>query len=115
MAPPIHAGRLRGLVQMGAKRSPLLPELATMDDLGYHGAQINGWYGLYAPAKTPKAVTDRFVGEVWHALKDPVTVERLRGLGAEPVGMPQEAFARYVAADIEKYAKLGKRINLKLE
>jgi tripartite-type tricarboxylate transporter receptor subunit TctC len=115
MAPPIHAGRLRGLAQMGAKRSALLPELATLDDLGYRNAHINGWYGLYAPAKTPKQYTDRFVGEVWHALKDPTIVERLRGLGAEPVGMPQDEFARYVVADIEKYAKLGKRINLKLE
>ncbi|MGE5524955.1 MAG: Bug family tripartite tricarboxylate transporter substrate binding protein [Rhodospirillaceae bacterium] len=115
MAPPIHDGRLRGLAQMGAKRSPLLPALPTLDELGYRNAQINGWYGLYAPARTPKEYTDKFVGEVVKALKDPSVVERMRNLGAEPAAMPQEEFARYLVADIEKYAKLGKRINLKLE
>ena len=115
MSPPIHSGRLRGLAQMGARRSHLLPELPTLDELGVHGAQIGGWYGLYAPAKTPKEYADRVVTEAWKALKEPAIVERLRNLGAEPIGMPQEDFARYVRADIDKYAKLGKRINLKLE
>lgn len=115
MAPPIQAGRLRGLAQMGAKRSHLLPDLTTLDELGYRGAQIGGWYGLYAPAKTPKEHTDRFVGEVWKALKEHAVVERIRNLGAEPVALPQEDFMRYIIADIDKYAKLGKRINLRLE
>ncbi len=115
MAPPIQSGRLRGLAQMGAKRSHLLPDLPTLDELGYGGARIGGWYGVYAPAKTPKEYTDRFVGEVWKALKEPTIVERIRNLGAEPVGMSQDEFARYIVADIDRYAKLGKRINLKLE
>ena len=115
MAPAIQSGRLRGLVQMGAKRAPLLPELPTMDELGYRGTQINGWYGFYAPARTPRENSDRVVAEIWKGLKEATVVEKLRALGAEPVGMPPEDFARYLTADIDRYAKLGKRIGLKLD
>ena len=113
--PPIKAGRLRGLAQMGAKRSHLLAELPTLGELGIRGAEIGGWYGLYAPAKTPKEYTDRMLAEVLKALKEPDIREKINNLGAEPVGMPSDEFARYIAADIDRYAKLGKRINLKLE
>ena len=51
MAPPIQQGRLRGIAQMGEKRSCVLPDPPTLDQLGIHGAQIGGWYGLYAPAR----------------------------------------------------------------
>ena len=115
MAPPIKAGRLRGLAQMGAKRSHLLPDLVTLGELGIRDAEIGGWYGLYAPAKTPKEYTDRMLAEVAKALNEPDIREKFSILGATPVGMPPDEFARYLAADIDKYARLGKRINLKLE
>jgi len=115
MAPPIKAGRLRGLAQMGTHRSHLLPDLPTLDELGIHGAEIGGWYGLYAPAKTPQEYTDRVLAEVLKALKEPDMREKIDHLGAEPVGMPQDEFMRYLVADIEKYRQLAKRINLKLE
>ena len=114
MAPPIKAGRLRGIAQMGAHRSHLLPDLTTLDELGIYGAEIGGWYGLYAPAKTPREITDRMLAEVMKALKEPEVREKIDNFGAEPVGMPPDEFARYLAADIDKYARLGKRINLKL-
>lgn len=112
MAPPIKAGRLRGLTQMGAKRSHLLP---TLGELGVQGAEIGGWYGLYAPAKTPKEVTDAMLAEVLKALRDPDVAEKMRNLGAEPSGMTGADFQRYLAADIEKYRKLAQRINLRIE
>ena len=115
MAPPIKAGRLRGLAQMGAKRSHLLPDLITLGELGIRDAEIGGWYGLYAPAKTPKEYTDRMLAEVLKALNEPDIREKFSNLGATPVGMPPEEFARYLAADIDKYTKLGKRMNLKLD
>ena len=114
MSPPIKAGRLRGLAQMGTRRSHLLPDLVTLNELGIRDAEIGGWYGLYAPAKTPREITDRMLAEALKALKEPDVREKIGNLGAEPVGMPQEDFMRYIVADIEKYAKLGKRINLKL-
>jgi tripartite-type tricarboxylate transporter receptor subunit TctC len=115
MMPPIKEGRLRGLAQMGEKRSPVLPDLLTLDELGIHGARIGGWYGLYAPAKSPKENTDRVVGEVLKALKEAEVREKIANLGAEPVGMPQDQFMRYLVADIDKYRKLAQRINLKID
>ena len=55
------------------------------------------------------------LAEMLKALKEPDIREKINNLGAEPVGMPSDEFARYIAADIDRYAKLGKRINLKLE
>jgi tripartite-type tricarboxylate transporter receptor subunit TctC len=87
----------------------------TLNELGIRDAEIGGWYGLYAPAKTPREIIDRMLAEVLKALKEPEVREKIANLGAEPVGMPQEEFVRYLVADIEKYTKLGKRIGLKLE
>lgn len=115
LAPPIKAGRLHGLAQMGFKRSRMLPDLQTLDELGIHGAEIGGWYGLYAPAKTPKEYTDRVLAEVLKALKEPDVQEKIDNLGAEPVGMAQDEFMRYLLTDIEKYKQLAKRIHLKLD
>jgi tripartite-type tricarboxylate transporter receptor subunit TctC len=115
MAPPIKAGRLRGLAQMGARRSHLLPDLPTLDELGVQGAEIGGWYGFYAPTKTPKEATDVVLAAVLAALKDPDIKEKMLNLGAEPVGMTGADFQRYLQNDIDKYKKLAQRINLKLE
>jgi len=115
MAPPIQQGRLRGIAQMGQKRSHVLPDLSTLDELGIHGAQIGGWYGLYAPAKSPKENTDRLLTEVLKALKDPDIRQKIDNLGAEPVGLAPDEFMRFLIADIDKYKKLAQRINLKID
>jgi tripartite-type tricarboxylate transporter receptor subunit TctC len=115
LTPPIRAGKLRGLAQTGFKRNHTLPELPTLGELGIHGAEMSGWYGLYAPAKTPKEITDRMLGEVLKALKEPGIQEKIGNLGAEPVGMPQDEFNRYVASEIQRYIVLGKRIGLKFD
>ncbi len=115
MAPPIKAGRVRGLAQMGARRSHLLPDLSTLGELGIRGAEIGGWYGLYAPARTPREYTDRMLAEVQKALKEPDVREKIGNLGAEPVGMPTDEFQRYLQADIAKYQRLAQRIHLKIE
>ena len=115
LEPPIHAGKLRGLAQTGFRRNHTLPELPTWGELGIHGAEMSGWYGLYAPAKTPKEIIDRMLAEVLKALKEPAIQERIGNLGAEPVGMPQDEFNRYVASEIQRYAALAKRIGLKFD
>ena len=115
LTPPIRAGKLRGIAQTGARRNRTLPELPTLGDLGIRGAEMSGWYGLYAPAKTPKEIVDRMLGEVLKALKEPAMQEKIGNLGAETVGMPQDEFNRYVASEIRRYVELGKRIGLKLD
>ena len=115
MAPPIKEGRLRGLAQMGEKRSSVLPDLVTLDELGIHGARIGGWYGLYTPAKSPKENTDRVLAEVLKALKEPDIREKIGNLGAEPTGLAPDEFMRFLVADIDRYKKLAQRINLKID
>ena len=115
MAPPIQQGRLRGLAQMGEHRAAVLPDLQTLDELGIHGARIGGWYGLYAPAKSPKENTDRVLVEVLKALKEPDIREKIGNLGAEPTGLTPDEFTRFLFADIDKYKKLAQRINLKID
>ena len=115
MAPPIQQGRLRGLAQMGEHRAAVLPDLQTLDELGIHGARIGGWYGLYAPAKSPKENTDRVLVEVLKALKEPDIREKIGNLGAQPTGLTPEEFMRFLVADIDKYKKLAQRIGLKIE
>ena len=115
MAPVIRDGRLRGLAQMGERRSSVLPELPTLDELGIHGARIAGWYGLYAPAKSPRENTDRVLAEVLKALKEPDIREKIGNLGAEPTGLAPDEFMRFLVADIDRYKKLAQRINLKID
>ena len=115
MAPPIQQGRLRGLAQMGERRSAVLPDLVTLDELGVYGARIGGWYGLYAPVKSPKEATDRVLAEVLKALKEPDIREKIGNLGAEPTGLTPDEFTRFLVADIDKYKKLAQRINLKID
>ena len=115
LAPPIRQGRLRGLAQMGQRRSHVLPELPTLGELGIQGAEIGGWYGLYAPAKSPQENTDRVLAEVLKALKEPDIRQKIDNLGAEPVGLAPEEFMRFLVADIEKYRKLAQRIHLRIE
>src|SRR5262245_59149071 len=87
MTPPIRAGKLRAIAQTGTRRNRTLPELPTLGELGIHGAEMSGWYGVYAPAKTPKEIVDRMLGEILKAVKEPGMQERIANLGAEPVGM----------------------------
>ena len=115
MAPPIQQGRLRGLAQMGQRRSHVLPDLSTLDELGVRGAEIGGWYGLYAPARSPPENTGRVLAEVLKALKDADIREKIGNLGAEPTGLTPDEFMRFLIADIDKYRKLAQRINLKIE
>jgi tripartite-type tricarboxylate transporter receptor subunit TctC len=115
MAPPIQQGRLRGLAQMGQKRSHVLPDLSTLDELGIRGAEIGGWYGLYAPAKSPPENTGRVLAEVLKALKEADIREKIGNLGAEPTGLIPDEFMRFLIADIDKYKKLAQRINIKIE
>ena len=82
--PHVKSGRLRPLGVTSMKRVAVVADLPTLDELGIHGAQIGGWYGLYAAAKSPKANTDRVRDQVLKALKEPDVREKINNLGAEP-------------------------------
>jgi tripartite-type tricarboxylate transporter receptor subunit TctC len=113
--PFAKSGKLRALAVSALKRSPLVPELPTVDETGLKGYEIVGWNGLFVPAGTPRAITTRLHSETVQALANPVVKERLAALGADPVGNTPEQFAAFVQAEIAKWAKVVKAAGLKVE
>ncbi len=113
--PFAKAGKLRALAVTDLKRSPLLPELPTLDESGIKGYQIVGWNGLFVPAGTPQAIVNRLYAAVASALALPDVKERLSILGADGVGDTPQHFAAFIKADIAKWAKVIKDAGIKVE
>ncbi len=82
----IKAGTLKAIATTASKRIPALPDVPTVRELGYPALELEGWNGVFAPAKTPKDILDRLQREVAAAVKHPDVAKRLADLGAEPVG-----------------------------
>jgi len=104
----IKAGRVRALAVTTAKRTPLAPELPTIAESGLAGFDINTWFGLFVPAKTPRPIVDRLHEGFVKALAQPDVREKMLALGAEPVGNTPGQFAAYVKSEAEKYARVVK-------
>ncbi len=104
----VKAGRVRALAVTTAKRSPLAPELPTIAESGLPGFDISTWFGIFVPAGTPPAAVERLHAEFAHALALPDVRDRLRSMGAEPVGNTPAEFAAFVKSEAAKYAKLVK-------
>jgi len=111
--PQIKAGRIKGLAVTTGKRSALMPELPTISEAGLAGFDANNWYGLLAPAKTPRPIIMRLNGEVAKILNMPDVKEFLfkQGLDAAP-GTPEQ-FAAYMKSEREKWGKVIKAAGLK--
>ena len=102
----IKEGKLRAIAVTTPKRFRGLPDVPTIAESGYAGYDFSSWFGIIAPAGTPKAVVDRLQAEVVKALKDPGVQERLKDY--ESFGSTPEEFGRFIRADIEKTAKIIK-------
>ena len=113
--PQIRAGRLRPLGITSAARSSVAPEIPTVAEAGLPGYESVQWYGLLAPAQTPKDIVTRLHGEVTRILQQPEIRERLAGDGADPVGNTPEEFARYIQAELVKWAKIAREAGIKQE
>jgi tripartite-type tricarboxylate transporter receptor subunit TctC len=108
VVPMVKAGRLRALGFTGLERSPQLPDVPTVDEQGVKGYEVNGWYGMYLPARTPKVIVTRLNAVANSVLKTAEVRERMAGLNLAPVGGTPEAFGAFLRADIEKYARIVK-------
>ena len=113
--PFVKSGKLRALAVTDLKRSPLLPELPTLDESGLKGYQIVGWNGLFVPAGTPLAIVNRLHDAVVRALALPDVQERLTVMGADGVGDTPQHFAAFIKAEIPKWAQVVKAAGLKVE
>ncbi len=108
-------GKLRGIAVTGAKRSGAVPEMPTVAESGIPGYEVTTWYGVSAPAKTPRPIIDRLHSEIVRALKSPDLMARFKDLGADPVGNTPEENTAYVQNEINKWAKVLKAAGIKGE
>jgi len=106
--PHIKSGKLRPLVVTGAQRSAALPDVPTIAESGFPKFEATAWYGVLAPAKTPKPIVARLHDEIVKVLHLPEVKERLGSLGFEIVGSTPEQFAVYIKSEIGKWAKVVK-------
>jgi tripartite-type tricarboxylate transporter receptor subunit TctC len=111
----IRAGKLRVLAAASAQRNRLLPEVPTFAELGYPQVAVSLWYGLLAPAGTPRAVIDRLNREVTKALESSEVRERLLAQGADPMPGTPEAFAGFMQTEMAKWAPVVKQAGVKLD
>jgi len=106
--PPIQSGRLRAIGIGSFKRFAAIPEVPTLDESGLKGYEATTWFGLMAPARTPKDIVGRWNTEVGRILASPDLKGRFLNEGLEPMGGTQDEFATFIRVEIEKYAKLVK-------
>jgi len=116
--PHIKSGRLKALAVTSAQRSGALPELPTVEEAGgamLKGYEASSWFGLLAPAGTPKDVVDRLQQETAKTLATPAMKERLLAQGAIPSGMTSAEFARFIGAETAKWARVVKASGAKVD
>ena len=104
--PHIKAGKLRALAVITPKRSNLLPQVPTLAEAGVPGITITTWFGLLAPAGTPKPIVNLLHNAVIKAMQSPEFKAQLEDAGAEPVGNTQEEMAKQISDEIEKFATI---------
>jgi tripartite-type tricarboxylate transporter receptor subunit TctC len=113
--PQARAGRLRGLAVSSARRSAAAPDIPTVAEAGVPGFDYVTWYGLFAPAGTPRDIVNRLNAQVAKILAEPELAKRFASQGAEPLSNTPDQLAQYRRAEYERWRKLIAAMNLKAE
>jgi tripartite-type tricarboxylate transporter receptor subunit TctC len=113
--PHVKSGKTRALAVTGAHRSPAAPELPTMIEAGVRGYESSTWYGLLAPAATPRTVVVKLNREVVAIVNLPEVKSHLLAEGAEPVGNTPEQFGDFIKSEIAKWGKVIRTAGLRTE
>jgi tripartite-type tricarboxylate transporter receptor subunit TctC len=109
----VRQGTLAALVVNGTRRSDALPDVPTTSEAGFPDAEYPIWYGLFAPAKTPRDIVERLHGETIKALQTPRVKEKLAALAVDPMPMTPAEFGAHVEKEIELNAALVKAVGIK--
>ena len=114
-APHVKAGKLRALAVIAPQRLPALPDVPTVAEAGLPGFEVTTWYGILAPAGTPRPIVARLNTELVKAMHSPEMKERLAGIGTGPVTTTPEEFAAYIKAEIAKWGDVIRKAGLKAD
>lgn len=104
--PHVRSGKLYGLATTGLKRTPATQDIPTVAESGFPGFEASSWFGVLAPAKTPKPVIARLHADIVKALRQPEVEKKLEAIGFEIVGSTPEQFAAYIRSEIKKWEKV---------
>ena len=113
--PHVRSGRLRPLATTGARRADLLPEVPTMKEAGVNGVEGTVWYGVLAPAATPRDIVNTLGAAIGHAARAPEIRHKLTEQGAEAVGNSPEEFAALLRDEVAKWAAVVRAAGIKPE
>lgn len=113
--PQARAGRIRPLAVTTLQRSALMPQLPTLDESGVKGYELINWFGIFAPAGTPRAVIDRVNAAINAALRRPELTERLSSHGVEPHAGTPDDLASLVRNELAKYGKIIREAGIRIE
>ena len=111
--PHVQSGKIRALAVTSTRRAAIFPELPTIAESGLKGYVVDNWYGVAAPARTPRVVIATLRRELARALKSPEIEDRLRRDGSEPVGSSPDDFSAVVRDDLQRWRKHVKAAGIK--
>ena len=111
----VKSGRLKALAVTSAQRNPQLPEIPTIQELGVAGYEVWSWFGLLAPAATPKPIVDKLNASIVDIIKQPDVQAKIIELGAVPVPETSAEFGAFIEAETVKWAKVIKEANIGID
>ena len=113
--PHVKSGKLRALAVASPKRIAVAPDLPTIAESGYPGFEVRSWYGLLAPAGTPRTIIDQLHAQIATVLRQPDVIARLASDGAEPGGDTPTEFAAYIKSEVERWGRVVKTAGIRAD
>jgi len=113
--PHLKTGKLRALGVTSRARAPALPDTPTLQEAGVPGFDVTQWYGVLAPAKTPRTLTSMLQKEIAVVLQQPEVVRRMSGEGSEPVGSTPAEFGAHIKAEIKKWGDVIRQAKIRAD
>ena len=113
--PHLKSGRVRPLALVGSVRSKVLPEVPTFGEAGVQRLDTSGWFGMLAPAGTPRAIVEKIAADTALVLAMPEIADNLRSQGLEPTGLGPEAFTRFIREDLGRWKALAQELGIRAD